>query len=493
MIPLSDGVVLWILLVALLVGVGLWAWRTRRRLADLTERHRYLFERNQACVFRSTVGGELLDANPAAARMYGYDSVDQLARARAADLYPDPSDRAAYLRRLERDGEVDDYLHHHLTREGEDLWVLENATLIETGDGDRQIVGTVVDLTERVQAERRQEAAEERYRALFEQNVAGAFRSEPGGTLLEVNAAFARMLGYDAPDQLEGRDARELYADPGRREDLMDLLDRNGSLQNEEIALRSRDGETVWVLENSFVAEDPETGRPVNIGTATEITEHVREERELEALAHRDPLTGVPNRRFLDEAVPRTLSRSLRDGDAVGLVYVDLDDFKEINDRWGHAAGDAVLRAVGTRLQASVREGDLVGRIGGDEFVVALAGLKGKEDALATTRRVARRAFSSPVEAAGRTHDVSGKLGVACCPEDGVEFEILLQRADRAMYRAARSGRSVAAYDETRDRSRRDGTRPDPTDRPDRPDRTDRGVDPFASGRPGSERSHPGR
>jgi len=434
-----------------LLGLGWWGTRAHQERGELRERYDILFDKNQAGVFRATVDGEILDCNPALAEMYGYDSPEELTDTGAWDLYPDLSDREAYLQALGERGELEDYLHHHQTREGEELWVLENARLVETESGERQIVGTAVNLTERVRAEQREEAAEKRYRALFEQNVAGAFRSRPDGTLLEVNPAFAEMLGYESPEELEGRNARVLYETPEGREELMTRLHEEGSLHNEELALRSRDGETVWVLENSFVAEDPATGELVNIGTVTEITEHVQEERQLEELAHRDPLTGVPNRRYLEETVPRMLARARREEACLGLIYIDLNDFKEINDRWGHGAGDAVLQKVANRLTNAIRESDLVGRVGGDEFVVVLPGLDGPNDAARAAHRQAEEAFREPIEAEGEMFPVSASQGVAVFPRDGTDFDELLTRADRAMYRASRNGKVVELYDDALD------------------------------------------
>ena len=434
-----------------ILGLGLWGSRMHRERTEFRERNDILFEKNQAGVFRATVDGKILDCNPALAEMYGYESPEELTDVPAWELYPNLSDREDYLEALREEEELEDYLHHHQTRDGEELWVLENARLIETDSDDRQIVGTAVNLTDRVRAEQREEAAEKRYRALFEQNVAGAFRSKPGGELLEVNPAFAEMLGYDSPEQLVGTDARELYTTPEDRDELMDRLHEEGSLRNQELALTSRDGDTVWVLENSFVAEDPATGELVNIGTVTEITEHVREERQLEELAHRDPLTGVPNRRYLEETVPRMLARSRREGAALGLIYIDLNDFKEINDRWGHGAGDAVLQKVATRLNGAVRESDLLGRVGGDEFVVILPGLDGPSAAARAAHRQAEEAFREPVEAEGEVFPVSASQGVAVFPEHGTDFDELLTRADRAMYRASRNGKLVELYDDALD------------------------------------------
>ena len=436
------------LLLLVLGGLGLWGLRSRRERQRLSERLEILFEKNRAGVFLTTVEeGEILACNTSLARMCGFDSPEELRRIRAWDLYPSLADREEYLETLREEGEVEDYLHRHRTPDGEDVWLVENARLVRRDDGRDRIVGTAVDLTKRVRAQQRQQAAEERYRALFEQNVAGAFRSRPDGEILEVNRAFAEMLGYDDPAELEGRDAAELYLSPDRREELMDALEEAGSIRNEELTLQGRDGETVWVLENSFMADDPGTGRRVNIGTVTEITEHVREERALAQMAQRDPLTGVPNRRYLEETVPRLLAVAERVDECVAVVYLDLDDFKEINDRRGHAVGDAVLRAVAERLEETVRESDVLGRVGGDEFVVVLTGVEDRSDVVDVTGRLAESAFGEPLEAAGNEYSVRATLGVALCPQHGTDFDVLMARADRAMFRARRAGELTRVWD----------------------------------------------
>lgn len=281
--------------------------------------------------------------------------------------------------------------------------------------------------------------SERRYRELFERNVAGVFRTRSDGTLAECNQAFADIFGYERPEDLEGRDVRVLYPSDEARERYLDRLREAGALVNEELRLERRDGSAVWVLENSFLTEDPETGRFFNEGTLVDITDRKEVEQRLEEMAYRDPLTGLANRRMLEAQANRIFSLADRQGRCVGLAYLDLDGFKEINDRWGHEIGDAVLREVGSRLADQGRDADLVARVGGDEFVALLVDIDDPDDAMAATRRMTR-AFESPFAVRDRELDLDVTVGVAVYPDDAEELGKLIRYADRAMYRAKAGG-----------------------------------------------------
>lgn len=157
---------------------------------------------------------------------------------------------------------------------------------------------------------------------------------------------------------------------------------------------------------------------------------------DLERLAHEDPLTGLLNRR----AVVDALARAIAAGRSIATIAVDLDHFKEANERAGHAGGDALLRAVSSRLRASVRKDDIVGRIGGDEFVVFLLNIEGEAELAPIVERI-RGALHEPVPLDGRLLPLGATLGVALCPEDARDPEILLRLADEALLRAKRERR----------------------------------------------------
>jgi len=160
-----------------------------------------------------------------------------------------------------------------------------------------------------------------------------------------------------------------------------------------------------------------------------------------ESLALTDPLTGLPNRRLLVDRVSMALVRARRDQSAMAVLYLDLDGFKEINDRLGHGAGDALLKMVAGRLSAAVREEDTVARLGGDEFVIVLHLSDGADAGQVASKLIA--AVSQPYEIEGQAVSVTISAGVALYPVHGEDAETLMKSADLALYEAKRSGKNV--------------------------------------------------
>ncbi|MEO8977898.1 MAG: GGDEF domain-containing protein [Casimicrobiaceae bacterium] len=165
--------------------------------------------------------------------------------------------------------------------------------------------------------------------------------------------------------------------------------------------------------------------------------------RKMRERATRDPLTGLPNRALFDDRLRQALAHARRNGERVAVAFIDLDHFKNVNDSSGHEAGDGVLRAVATRLQSSVREGDMVSRFGGDEFICLLVESGEQVDFENVVERVVRQ-ISHPIKVGGAQHVVYASIGVAIYPESAGTAESLITNADTAMYRAKRARSGVA-------------------------------------------------
>jgi diguanylate cyclase (GGDEF)-like protein len=181
--------------------------------------------------------------------------------------------------------------------------------------------------------------------------------------------------------------------------------------------------------------------RLIELGTriAGIAIERRRSEERIGHMAHHDDLTGLPNRALLDDRLAQALVQARRIGSRVALLFMDLDGFKFINDSFGHAVGDATLRAVAARLSGVLREGDTVARLGGDEFVLMLVDLDRAEDAAQVAQKILA-ALAQPLLVNARSLHVSGSIGVSVYPDDGATGEQLLRHADVAMYRAKQRG-----------------------------------------------------
>jgi len=167
--------------------------------------------------------------------------------------------------------------------------------------------------------------------------------------------------------------------------------------------------------------------------------ERKQSQLRLQHVAQHDPLTDLPNRSLVRDRVAMALARARRDGGGLALLYLDLDDFKPVNDRFGHAVGDGLLQQVAQRLKHCVRASDTVGRMAGDEFVVLLAQLHAPDDATAVAEKI-RAALCQPFDVAGHAVSVSPSIGLVGYPADGEQADQLIDRADEAMYVAKRAG-----------------------------------------------------
>lgn len=261
----------------------------------------------------------------------------------------------------------------------------------------------------------RSRAENERYRTLFDQNVAGVYRKTREGVLQQCNPSFARMFGFEDPAELVGRSMATLYASTSDRAAFLERLGTDGSVANYELAMRRRDGTPIWVLENAALLTDPGTDENMVIGTLIDITERKTLETQLKELANRDPLTGLANRRALEARAEHAIELAVRRNEVGALLFIDLIRFKEINDTLGHRAGDEVLVETASRLRSALRSSDTAARVGGDEFVVVLGDVAGAEGARAAARRIIKQ-FVSPVVVDGDEVLVRLRVGVVLFP-----------------------------------------------------------------------------
>lgn len=320
-------------------------------------------------------------------------------------------------------------------------WLLD--TFGPLRDAQGQLIGAFGisrDITER----RRADDTRRQWALAFENTRDGVIITAADSTILAVNRAFTDITGYAAsavvgrtPAMLSsGRQDAAFYAD------MWGQLRRQGHWQG-EIWNRRCNGEVYpeW-LTISAVRDD--AGQVQNyVGVFTDITRIKRSEAELERLARYDPLTGLPNRLQLQDTLERAMERRARAGGRLAVLYIDLDGFKTVNDSLGHPAGDELLVRMAARLRGRLREGDTLGRLGGDEFLVLLESVADTDEVVMVAQALLR-AVGEPLRlAGGREAYVTASIGVSLHPDDrGATAVELLRDADAAMFRAKDDGRN---------------------------------------------------
>ncbi|WP_296949517.1 EAL domain-containing protein [uncultured Massilia sp.] len=316
-------------------------------------------------------------------------------------------------------------------------------------DDRERLAGTAIvlhDVRERVAAEWRLLHSEQRFRSAFDHAPLGLALVGRDNRFVRVNHALCRLLGADA-DALVGADQAgfgEAADNAIEREYQRDLLRGRSETIQYERRYRGRDGRVVWALVSASLM--PANHEPQHfLVQINDVTERKQVEQELERLAHHDALTGVANRTLLNEEVEHEIAVARRQRTRLAVIFIDLDYFKHINDSFGHEAGDAVLKEIAARLTRTVRGIDLVGRMGGDEFVVVLCGVADVRDVLALADKL-RQECARPVAYDGHALHLAVSMGVSLYPEDGQDFRTLLRFADSALYHAKSQGRNNVQF-----------------------------------------------
>ncbi len=331
-------------------------------------------------------------------------------------------------------------------REAEEALLLANSELESRVDERTMELAATNVALEAEAAERERTAAalresEERYRLLVDGSPDMVIVHRDG-LIAYVNPPGAELLGVPDAADLIGRPVRELWRSATPDFDLVEIEKAlwTGDLRTPMPVILCRPDGGFVDVELTVASMETADGRSVQC-LVRDVTERVQAQRTIERMAFYDTLTDLPNRALLNDRLDSALARARRRGEALAVVFVDLDDFKTINDTLGHLVGDGVLRAVANRMRALVREEDTVARQSGDEFTI-IARVGDRDGASALAERILDALKDSLVVDGYELH-VSASIGIAVFPTDGIEAVELLRHADTAMYQAKELGRNT--------------------------------------------------
>jgi diguanylate cyclase (GGDEF)-like protein/PAS domain S-box-containing protein len=338
---------------------------------------------------------------------------------------------------------------------GDVRWALCNAYPERDEQGAiHRVVVCFTDCTALKDAEQSLHKSEERMRLALQGSTDAPWDWDLVTGELYYSARWWDMLGYVPETQTADAEAWVRLTHPEDRIRVVALLDEllPGPRQaySMEFRLRHHDGHYVPVLSRGFILRDA-SGKAVRLsGTNTDLTERKQVERRIHDLAYFDQLTGLPNRRFLLDELGQILARNGRASRHGALLFLDLDNFKLLNDTMGHDVGDLLLREVARRLRRALREGDHLARLGGDEFVIVLENLGATPaDATAEVHAVGRKlldVLAEPFDLAGRQCSSSPSIGATLFDGHPTDIDLLLRQADLAMYRAKDEGRNTLRF-----------------------------------------------
>jgi diguanylate cyclase (GGDEF)-like protein/PAS domain S-box-containing protein len=433
--------------------------QAEKALADAEQRYRTLVEQIPAVTYIDPVDDPetSLYTSPQIERMLGY-TPEEWGAGKQWPKRLHPEDRERILAADERfeagEGEPFSEEYRLLARDGSVVWVREEAVLLRDDRGDPLYwQGIIFDVSEQKEAEQQLREAEKRYRALVENIPVVAYTQEVGNlkTAVYVSPRIEDLTGYRHEEFGEDYDLWYGVIHPDDRwavaaED--ERTERTGEPFSMEYRMVHREGHVLWVRDQAVLVRD-DAGKPLYWqGVMSDITERKSLEDQLEYRAFHDHLTDLPNRRLFLDRLHRALERTRgRTDRQVAVLFLDLDEFKNINDSLGHEAGDLILNAVAERMESCLRPEDSLARFGGDEFVVLLEAIRDPQVAVQVAKRIANE-LGKPYVLEDKELFVSSSIGISVGNAQTETPEGLLREADTAMYGAKAEGGTFKVFDQ---------------------------------------------
>ena len=385
--------------------------------------------------------GRWLEVNPSLCEIVGYSEEELLARDLKSITHPDDVDADLELFKQIQAGTIDNYQvdKRCLHKQGHIVWAQLNVSLARNPSGEPlYYIFQIQDVTQRRQYEEELRLAAN----VFDNTLDGIIITSQDGNIIKVNRAFEQITGYSS-EEVVGRSTRMLRSerhDAQFYDDMWRSVNEQGGWQG-EIWDRHKQGHVIplWLSISSLRDDDGEVQR--YIATMYDISEQKMSQERVHRLAHYDMQTNLPNRTLFMERLDHALSRAKRQKTSLALMFIDLDNFKDVNDSYGHPVGDELLRQVGNRLRKVTRASDTVARLSGDEFMLLVESVLSMSNVQMTAEKILNM-LAKPFELGGTKCYVTASLGVALYPDDGEDKDTLVKYADLAMYRSKNKGRN---------------------------------------------------
>jgi diguanylate cyclase (GGDEF)-like protein/PAS domain S-box-containing protein len=413
--------------------------QAQRRLEESEERYRSLYLYNPDAVYSFDLNGNFLDWNPALEQLFGYSTKELVEKSFAPLVHPDHLEKTFTHFQKASKGAPQNYDVVGIHKQGHFIHL--NVTNIPiTVDGEIVgVYGIAKDITEKKRSFDALKEAEEKYRTLVEESIAAVFIIQDH-QVVYTNPKAHQLLGIS--DSLVGRSAWD-FIYPEDLPKIREFQETRVSSETQSLpgGCRVIRGDGTLIEVEFHISPIQYQGKNAVIGTVLDVTEQ-KKVMDLHAfLAHHDPLTNLPNRRMFEQKLDESLIITRTLNEKLALMYLDLDRFKYINDTLGHEIGDQLLQCVAERIKKTVREKDVVARIGGDEFTILLPMVTHIDQAVQIAERV-RAELERPFNIGEYELFITSSVGISMYPDDGDNIKTLMKNADAALYRAKEHGKN---------------------------------------------------
>jgi diguanylate cyclase (GGDEF)-like protein/PAS domain S-box-containing protein len=421
-------------------------------LRESEKKHKNLANEQRIILNTSSVGKSLIKdrkiiwANPAHDKIFGYET-GSTQNMDTSGLYIDEESYSAFGKKaysILESGDIHSQDIMMKKKDGSQVWCNLVGQAVNPENRDDGSIWIITDISERKKAEEDLHDSEKRFRNILDNAPIGMSVLTLDGKFILVNRSLCEILGYEK-EELKKMTFQEVTHPDDLESNLVNvqrLLNGSNTSYHMEKRYVRKDQQIVWTQLTSSYVRDPVGAPQYLVAQIEDVTERRRDREQIQQLAYYDILTSLPNRRLLKDRLTQSLAQAKRYQRSLALMFLDLDNFKLVNDTLGHDMGDELLKVVAARLQACVRGIDTVCRQGGDEFIIVLSEITHPEDAAVVANKIIDT-INKPISLNENDVHITTSIGIAVYPVNGTDdAKVLMKKADLAMYETKDKGRN---------------------------------------------------